>query len=178
MHKALLLIPSLILAACGGSTAATSPTTGATATTAAETTTSAAAASPLLQADLIGGCFMMGPNCARYVIASDGTVEVYRLGNDAPELLWTATIDTSLAEDVAGALAAADLDEVRSRLGPGTCNACVDGIDTVLTFFVGGEEVVFDSAQVEFDTAEPVFITAALAVQAATASGEIPILSR
>jgi hypothetical protein len=177
MHKAVATILAIMLAACGGGAVGADTGEPTTASTAAPTTT-AVAVEPLLQADLIGGCFMMGPNCSRYVIYTDASIEVYRLGNDVPELLWEATIDESLVADLTEALRSTDLEAMRSHLGPGTCNGCVDGIDTVLTFTHDGAASVFDSTQVELDATEPVFITAALAIQAATATGEIPILRR
>lgn len=176
MRNPLLAAVALTLAACGGGGDGASTTT--TTIPAVTTTTTVAPAEPLLQADLIGGCFMMGPNCARYVVSSDGTVEAYRLGEDVPELLWTSSIDPSLVDDLEEAVADTDLEAMRGRLGPGTCHACVDGIDTVLTFHTADGEIVFDSAQVEFDTTEPVFVTAALVVQAATTTGEVPIVGR
>ena len=175
MRRALLTLFTVALAACGGGVSGSgSPTTAAP----TPTTTTVAPPQRLLQADLVGGCFMMGPNCARYVLFDDGSLEVYRLGTEPPELLWTDSIEVSLVADLQEALAATDLEELRSQLGSGTCNACVDGIDTVLTFTVDGSDTVFDSAQVELDTTEPLFITAALAVQAATATGQVPIVAR
>ncbi|RPI22582.1 MAG: hypothetical protein EHM57_05095 [Actinobacteria bacterium] len=177
MQRASLILPAIVaalaLAACGAGDAS-----GSADPTAPVTTTTAAPPQPLLQADLIGGCFMMGPNCVRYVIYDDASVEAHRLGNEAPELLWVAAIDESLVADLDAALAGADLEELRSRLGPGTCNACVDGIDTVLTITRDGAETVFDSAQVEFETSEPVFAAADRAVQAAAATGEVVIIQR
>ena len=117
---------------------------------------------------------MMGPNCVRYVAESDGSVSVYRLVGPEAELVDAITIDPTLVENLIMAVAAADFDALRSRLGPGECRACYDGIDTEVTFVVDGAAVAFNSVDVEFDTSEPVF--AALdAVIAAASVVETPL---
>ena len=124
--------------------------------------------------DQTGGCMMMGPNCVRYAAASDGAVSVYRLGGPEAELIDAITIDQTLVDDLSQAVAATDLDALRSRLGPGECRGCYDGIDTEVTFVAGDAVVTFSSVDVEFDPSEPVF-AALEAVIAAVSVVEIPL---
>lgn len=128
--------------------------------------------------DHTGGCMMMGPNCVRYVAEEDGTVTAYRLGLQEPEILGTATIDQTLVADLSAAIAATDLDDLRSRLDQGQCMGCVDGIDTEVTFTVDDVPVSFSSIDVEFDPSEPVFAALVAIVNAAQDGIEVPLLAR
>jgi len=123
--------------------------------------------------DQTGGCFQMGPNCVRYEISADGTLTGYRLGSENPESFGTVTLGAAAVANLAAALAATDLEALAARLGPGTCQACVDGIDTIVTFTVADTAVAFDSATVHFDPAEPMF--AALANLQGVAAEALPL---
>ncbi len=117
--------------------------------------------------DQTGGCMMMGPNCVRYIVDEAGAATVFRLGLEDPELVAVTTIDRSLIDALSTALHDTELGALRSRLGPGECMGCVDGIDTTVTFTVDGEAISFNSIDKEFDQSEPVFAALASIIEAA-----------
>jgi hypothetical protein len=125
--------------------------------------------------DHTGGCVMMGPNCVRYVIQLDGTVEVYRRGRAEPELVGATTVDGALIAELSTAMVEVDFAALRSRLGPGHCEGCRDGIDITITFTVDGAEVAFDSLEEELDPAEPIFSAIGDVVAAADGAVEVPL---
>lgn len=127
--------------------------------------------------DHSGGCVMMGPNCVRHVIRADGTVEIYRLGLAETEPVGTTTVGGALIAVLSTAMAEVDFDALRSRLEPGQCRGCVDGIDTRITFTGNGVEVTFDSLDEELDPAEPIFSAVGDLVAAARADVEVPLVT-
>jgi hypothetical protein len=155
-------------AACGGSTTSTT-----TSTTASPTVPPDAA---VLRADLVGGCFMMGPNCVRYVVYGDGTVEAFRLVGQGAQLEGTAGIDPDIVAELWNEMGRTDMEALQARLGPGECFACVDGIDTKLTLTVGAESWFFDSAEVEFDRREPLFALVDAIISQASSILDIPVV--
>lgn len=171
---ALLALSALALVACGDDSEGASSTSPST----APPTTAPAETVEVFRYEAIGGCQMMGPNCATYVIYSDGSVEVYRTGENAPAEL-TGTLPDGLIDAFLAGAATIDFEEMAARVGPGTCNACVDGIDVVLTIELPTGEVQLDSTVVNFDPAEPFFLDVeTLVADAAAATGELPIVSR
>jgi len=111
-----------------------------------------------------GGCLMMGPNCRTFGLWSDGTAAVYRGGTGLP----VDTLDQDSAADVAiiGAELATrlatisnttDFDALVERLEPGSCQACVDGIDYWLTLHTEAGARQLSSNEFAFDQAEPLF---------------------
>lgn len=121
---------------------------------------------------------MMGPNCATFVIYSDGAVEVYRTGENEPAELTGILPAGEIDAFIAGA-AEIDFEALAARVGPGTCNACVDGIDVVLSLKLPDGDVQLDSTVVNFDPAEPFFTDVeTLVADAAAATGELPIETR
>ncbi len=166
--RSALLAALLILAACGGTATTTTSTTAVPDTVPPEVA--------VLTADLVGGCFMMGPNCVRYVVYGDGTVEAYRLAGLGAQLEGTAGIDPDLVAQLWHEVGRTDMEALRARLGPGECYACVDGIDTKLTLTVGDDSWFFDSAEVEFDRREPVFALVDTIVRQASSLLDIPII--
>ena len=174
LAPALFALVPLSLVACGSDsegTATSSPASSSPSTT-------AAAPVEVFRYEAIGGCQMMGPNCATYVIYSDGAVEVYRTGENEPAELTGMLPAGEIDAFLAGA-ADIDFEALAARVGPGTCNACVDGIDVVLTMELPSGEVQLDSTVVNFDPAEPFFTDVeTLVADAAAATGELPIESR
>ena len=137
-----------------------------------------AEATEVFRYEAIGGCQMMGPNCATYVIYSDGSVEVYRTGENKPAELTGQLEDGEIDAFLAGA-ASIDFEALAAEVGPGTCNACVDGIDVVLTMALPDGEVQLDSTVINFDLEQPFFADVdTLIADAAAATGELPIVSR
>lgn len=173
-----LLALALVVAGCGIESEPRTATTAAT----GPTTTSATQPIPedaiVLEADVVGGCFMMGPNCARYVVRGDGSVETYRLGADPAELVGTGAIDPVLVSDLWVEVTETDMEALRASLGPGECQACVDGVDTELVLTVDGQSWSFSSADVDFDEREPVFAMVALIIRDAASETDIPIITR
>ncbi len=116
-----------------------------------------------------GGCAQGGPNCARYEVAVDGTVETFRVAgaDEAAEPAATGQVDPALVQDWRDAVADEDLDALRARAGEGEMAAAFDGIDFLVINPVTGVEL--SSVLTDFDETEPVFATAfALARAAAT----------
>lgn len=175
-----LLLLALLAAACSepgpAPVSTTEPTT--TSTSAAPQVAGPPADAVVFEADVIGGCFMMGPNCARYVVYGDGALETFRLGVEPVELVGTGTVDPVLVSDLWTEVGATDMDGFRASLGPGVCNACVDGVDTLLTLRVGGDVFAFDSAEVDFDVQRPIFALVDLIVRDAFRQVDVPIISR
>ncbi|MEA2001274.1 MAG: hypothetical protein U9N84_05230 [Actinomycetota bacterium] len=112
---------------------------------------------PLLVISEVGGCFMLGPNCATTLVMSDGSFGVFRTDpanvSDAPlafsDAEYAGFVDVS---DLARSIAGTDFGELRRSLGPGACNGCVDGIDLVLRVFSTSGTEDLDSQQLAFET--------------------------
>ena len=126
-----------------------------------------------------GGCAMGGPNCARYEVAVDGTVETFRLGSvDESAALPVATgqVDPELVATWRNALRAEDIDALRERVGEGELTAAFDGVDVVAADPVTGVEL--SSVATAFDPAEPVFAAATALAEAAAAVAPLEIQMR
>ena len=105
-----------------------------------------------------GGCYMMGPNCATYIVYSNGTVELYRTRVEGPPE-ETTIVDVALLDKIRDLLASTDLDALHASLPEGEVTAAYDGVDTTFTYAMPDGEAVFASAVVELVTAEPLFAT-------------------
>lgn len=115
---------------------------------------------------LTGGCQMMGPNCPTFVLWTDGRASAVRgappvdpfaarLPDEAVESV--GFIDPSLAAALTDAVATTDFAALVPQLGPGVCNGCVDGIDTIVSIATLSGIVTLSSTDVGFDVAEPFF---------------------
>jgi hypothetical protein len=164
MRRTLALV-SLLITACGGGAAPTTTQPPATTTVPPVTTTSTVTAAPVAVIRDSGGCVQMGPNCAIYVIWNDGSVAVHRSDEtnttglppvDSAEI--SGTIPVEVVDRLAAAIAATDFDELRARLGEGSCQGCVDGIDTEITFYTQSSEETISSIEFEFDPSDPLFV--------------------
>lgn len=169
--RALSLVACLTAAAaCGDDSSSSSATDGPT------TTVAPAEKVEGVRYEVNGGCQMMGPNCATYVIYTDGTVEIYRTGENLP-----AEVTGSIpAEEIAAYLASVkdvDFQALATEVGPGTCNACVDGVDMKVTIGLD-EPVVLDSTVVNFDPENAFFKALDSLMQDVFAVGELPIQQR
>lgn len=168
-----LAIPSAVCGDDSGSAATTSPP--ASTTTAPDTVPAPAV---VLRYVEMGGCQMMGPNCPTYLVFDDGTVEVHRTGEDGPAVLTGRLPDGEIDAFLAAA-ATIDFEELAATVGPGTCNACVDGVDITLTLELPSGEVQLDSTVVNFDPANDFFADLqTLVTDAAAATGEMPLVQR
>lgn len=158
------------LAACGDDSSSSSNTDAPT------TTAAPAERVEGVRYEVNGGCQMMGPNCATYVIYTDGTVEIYRTGENLP-----AEVTGSIpAEEIAAYLDSVkdvDFQALATDVGPGTCNACVDGVDMKVTIGLD-EPVVLDSTVVNFDPENQFFTALDSLMQDVYAVGELPIQQR
>lgn len=182
----------LLIAACGGGSGGddTTTTSGSPQTTVTTTdpggpgsTTPPDPSTPppdavVLSIDIVGGCFMMGPNCVRYEIHGDGHLDVFRLGGDTVEKVGEGSVEPIQVTDLWAEVRETDMDALRASLGPGTCQACVDGTDTMLTITVDGVTHTFDSVEVEFDETLPVFAIVAQILREADGQVEFPIVQR
>lgn len=166
----LLAILALLLSACGGAAAESSTTTAPPPHPDAD--------SVVLAAELTGGCAMMGPNCERFVVYGDGTVELYRAGESAAQPDDVGTIGPVLVTTLHNTVLATDLEALRKRLPPGECQGCVDGIDTLATFTVDGDGTTFSSIETELTPTEPVFNAMWAVIDAARDATDMPLLHR
>ncbi len=132
---------------------------------------------PVLVVEFSGGCMMMGPNCQRWVVDGDGTVEVFRVGTDVTPVTTVAT-DPALVERLWSAATTADPGALRARLPEGRCNGCVDGIDTTFTFTTPGGTATFRSIETELVRSEPLLDAAWAVVEATEPLVEVPTITR
>ncbi len=121
---------------------------------------------------------MMGPNCERFVIYGDGTVEAHRAGENAALPVDVGSIDPDLVTTLHNTVLATDLEALRKRLPPGECQGCYDGTDTLATFAIDGTEVTFSSIDTELTRTEPVFATMWDVIDAAQDATDVPLLER
>ena len=167
---------ALIVGACGG--AGSSGVTTTSFVTSAPSEPAIPDDAVVVQLDLVGGCFMMGPNCVRHLVYGDGTVETYRLGTEPAELLGEGAIDAMLISELWQTVTDTDMDALRSELAAGRCQACVDGIDIELALTVAGQTTRFSSADVDFDEQQPVFALVGLILRAADGLVDVLIVTR
>ena len=100
-----------------------------------------------------GGCYQAGFNCFQYVLWDDGTLVTYRfVGNGETELEESFTASDEFLNEWDERIKEADFGDIRSNLGEGFCNGCVDGIDYTVKF----TEESFDSATNDLDD-DPIF---------------------
>ncbi|MCL1598863.1 MAG: hypothetical protein M3094_06745, partial [Actinomycetia bacterium] len=122
--------------------------------------------------------FMMGPNCATYLIYSDGSVTLERT-DDPGVPVDTGTIDTALVGTVIDLVAATDLDALQADLPPGECRGCYDGIDVTFTYETPEGPVAIASIDVDIFASDEPLLTATWSIlDAATADLELPIATR
>ncbi len=164
---ALLTLPLLALAACGDDDTSSGASTPATADP----------ARVVLVYASTGGCDQMGPNCPTYTVHADGSVEVIRTGH--PELDGvTGTVPAGLVSAWLDAIKDVDLDALRSRLQPGSCQACLDGVDTTITVSGAGGNGIFDSTVVAFDETEPFFHALGVLMTDVQSAVQLPLATR
>jgi hypothetical protein len=113
---------------------------------------------PVLIYEATGGCQMMGPNCPRFEVYADGTVEIFRAGENEPAEATGSVDAAAVAAFFAVAdVEAADFDTFVGGLGEGTCQACLDGVDIQLDVKLNGASESLNSSVVSFDPGEPFF---------------------
>ena len=154
-----------IVAACGDTSKTTNSTT-------VQTTTSAP--TEVLRYETNGGCQMMGPNCATYVVYSDGTVEVYRTGENAPAEV-VGSIDEAEVTAFLDSVHDTDFDSLAAEVGPGTCNSCVDGIDILLTLTLADGPIKLDSTVINFNLNNDFFANVETLMEDVRAIGELAV---
>ena len=134
--------------------------------------------SVVLVAELTGGCAMMGPNCERFVVLGDGTVEAYRAGENTAQPVDVGSIDPELVATLHNTVDTTDLEALRKRLPLGECQGCFDGIDTLATFTVDGSDIAFSSIETELTPTEPVFAAMWAVIDAAQDATDVPMVER
>ncbi len=114
-----------------------------------------------------GGCAQAGPNCARYVVSADGTVNTFR--GDSTEVAATGTVAAEPLAEWLRVTGATDIEMLIERAGPGELTAAFDGVDFVLE--APHIEATLSSVDLEFSPSEDYFAAAiALASSAADAA--------
>ncbi len=112
--------------------------------------------SPVFEWVETGGCLMAGPNCARYVVTSDGTVMTYRGDNTHVEV--TGTVDKAALDAWMLVAGETDVDALVDRAGPGELTAAFDGVDFQLDAPHQGTSL--SSIDIEFNESEAYFAAA------------------
>lgn len=155
---AIAALLTLTLVACGDNTeSGSTPTaTDPAPTTDGGTKPEPVSGEPVVVFEGVGGCQMMGPNCVKYFIYADGSVELYRGGENAPAEI-TGKIDKAKVDEFLAAVAAEDIDALIKRLPAGECLACLDGIDQIVDVMIDGKYERFESTVVKFVPEEPFF---------------------
>ncbi len=172
---------ALLLAGCRATT--TSATTPSTPTTVAPTSTISTSTPPgpprpVLATVQAGGCNWLGPNCATYLIWSDGTFELFRTTDSraAPDGLLdelalaqpeqSGHLSKDAIQNLTRVIADTDFPRLLASLGPGQCLACVDGVDTMLIMPIGDQVESLNSVSVAFEPELPIFAAVAEAEKA------------
>ena len=132
---------------------------------------------PVLVYDTTGGCLVLGPNCPRYVVYDDGTVELFRSGEPGPPVEQASIPATSVTAWL-DQVSQIDVDALIARLPPGSCQSCVDGIDVILQVQRASGPVTFDSTVVAFDPAEPFFADLEALMAQVRAAAELQMVGR
>ena len=133
--------------------------------------------SAVLRYETTGGCLMMGPNCATYVVYSDGTVEIYRTGENAPAEV-VGSIPAAEVSAFLDSVKDTDFEGLAAEVGPGTCNSCVDGIDIKATISFSDGQIELDSTIVNFDLNHPLFANLETLMEDVRAIGELAVQQR
>ncbi len=166
--------------ACGDDRiAGNSIDTSTSATIAPTTTPTTTAPAPFVALRWVddGGCVVMGPNCPTFVVWSDGSVEISRTGETTPPEV-TGSIRRSDVEAWLGSVADLDPTALAAAVGPGTCNSCVDGADTVLTVRTTTGDVTLDSTELAFDRTNEFFADLDQLMADVRAVGDLPLVDR
>ncbi len=167
----------LLAAACGSDSSSGDDSSSGSAGESPETS-----AGSLEPGDLVfvweenGGCFQGGPNCSRFEVSADGTVNTYRTGEDGAPAEVTGTVPIEIVEAWTAAVDATDIEALTGRLGPGEMTAAFDGIDYELR--VPYAAIELSSVEYEFDESEPFFAAAVDLARAAYDAAPLPIEMR
>jgi len=157
-----------VLAACaseqidGGATtrpATTRPVTAPDGTLATATRLTMTPARVVVLRDVTtGGCVVLGPNCPTYAVYADGTVEITRTGTEEPPEITGAVPEQAVLQWLQLAQQT-DFVALAVAAGPGVCQSCFDGSDSVITITWPGlaTPVQLDSTKVHFDGSLPFF---------------------
>ena len=124
-----------------------------------------------------GGCQMMGPNCATYVIYTDGSVEISRSGENLPAEI-VGNIPAAEINAWLDSVKDVDFAALATEVGPGTCNSCLDGVDSKLVIGLDSGPVALDSTVINFDPENPFFVNLEKLMTDARAVGELPLQQR
>ncbi len=141
---------------------------------------------PIYAVSEVGGCAMMGPNCTTRVLWTNGVVTAYRqpalelplAGLSALTPDATTEVDPSVPEAVVRAIGDTDVNAVVAGLPPGTCWACVDGVDYILLLATSDGEIRISSADTALDPTVPLIAELNNAAAAMGQNTDLPILNR
>ncbi len=123
-----------------------------------------------------GGCMMMGPNCLEWSVASDGAWTATRVGE--VEEVAAGQVPAQQVTDVVDAADTVLADDGLAGVGPGVCNACVDGIDLRVQVTTPGGVLTLDSVEQDFGADVAVFDAIAALEAELTATTDVPPVSR
>ncbi len=106
---------------------------------------------PLVDVDAIGGCDMIG-SCPEETLWTDGRWARWALdpGEDFYAVA-SGSVPAADARALATRISQTDLEALRADLAPGTCHACVDGINAIVDLHVAGEIVSFSDIDHDLD---------------------------
>lgn len=119
------------------------------------TPTSNQQAELILTIDTNGGCMMMGPNCPRYELMSDGSFKVLRQA--AGEIANSGQVDMQLVEQWLNVANKTDFKALLASLGEGECRACYDGVDVNYTILPQSKNINITSTEYEFSPTQDFF---------------------
>lgn len=121
-----------------------------------------------------GGCMQAGPNCARYVVTADGTVNTYR--GDSDDIAATGAVDSAALADWMAAVKQTDISALVDRAGPGEMTAAFDGVDFILE--APHADTTLSSVDIEFSRSEDYFVAANALVSSAAQVAPLDIEMR
>lgn len=130
-----------------------------------------AADDPVLVWTETGGCIQAGPNCARYVVTGDGTVNTYR--GDSEEVAASGTVSEAALADWLAVTAETDVGALVDRAGPGEMRSAFDGIDFILE--APHTDTSLSSVDLEFSPSEDYFAAATALVSSAADAAPLDI---
>ncbi len=106
---------------------------------------------PLADVDAIGGCDMIG-SCPEETLWTDGRWARWALdpGEDFYAVA-SGSVPAADATALATRISQTDLEALRAGLGPGTCHACVDGVNVIVDLHVAGGIVSFSDVDHDLD---------------------------
>jgi len=132
---------------------------------------------PVLIIEATGGCFMGGPNCPRYELRKDGSFSLVRLNENKIEK--EASLDPKMVIEWIRLVENTDISAMIAKLGPGTCNSCIDGVDFKYEVNTQRNQFTLESTEVDFfKNQEPFFSQTEKILRAMMGTAKLEIKKR